>query len=198
MGRYIVAVTGASGSVYGLRLIEQLLTTGHEVIMSFTAAGREVVGYEVGFDLPPEEPARALLRFLELPMDLPLRNACPDDGFDPIASGSHRVDAMVVIPATMGFCASVANGLASDLPERAADVMLKERRPLLLVPRETPFSLIHLRNLTALAEAGATIVPAAPGFYHHPETIDDLVNHVAGKVLDILGIEHDLFRRWGE
>lgn len=198
MGRYIVAITGASGSVYGLRLVEQLLLSGHEVVVSMTPAGREVTGYEVGFDLPAEEPAKALLGFLELPLDLPLRNACPDDGFDPIASGSHRVEAMIVAPATMGFCASVASGLAADLPERAADVMLKERRPLVLVPRETPFSLVHLRNLTALAEAGAIIVPASPGFYHRPETIDDLVNHVAGKVLDVLGVEHELFERWGE
>jgi 4-hydroxy-3-polyprenylbenzoate decarboxylase len=98
----------------------------------------------------------------------------------------------------MGFCATVASGLARDLPERAADVMLKERRPLVLVPRETPLSLVHLRNLAALTEAGAVICPAMPAFYQHPTTIDDLVNFVVGKVLDLLGIEHDLFVRWGE
>jgi 4-hydroxy-3-polyprenylbenzoate decarboxylase len=97
----------------------------------------------------------------------------------------------------MGFCASVAAGLAADLPERAADVMLKERRPLVMVPRETPLSLVHLRNLTALAEAGAVIVPAMPAFYHRPKTLDDAVNFVVGKVLDVLGIEHHLFERWG-
>ena len=98
----------------------------------------------------------------------------------------------------MGFCGSVASGLASNLPERAADVALKERRPLVLVPRETPFSLIHLRNLTALAEAGAIVLPASPAFYFGPETIDDLVSFVVGKVLDVLGVEHDLFKRWGD
>ncbi len=197
MARFTVIITGASGSVYGLRLIEQFLLAGHEVTMSFTAAGRDVCAYETGFDLPAEEPAKAVLRFLELPLDARLRNACPDDLFDPIASGSHTVDATIVCPASMGFCASVAAGTASDLPERAADVMLKERRPLVFVPRETPLSLIHLRNLTALTEAGAIIVPAMPAFYQRPETLDDAVNFVVGKVLDVVGVDHSLFERWG-
>ncbi|MDH4140895.1 MAG: UbiX family flavin prenyltransferase [Coriobacteriia bacterium] len=198
MGRYTVVITGASGSVYGLRAIEQLLATGHEVTAMMTEAGRDVTAYETGFDLPAQQPEKALLRFLELGKDVPLRVACASDLFDPIASGSHKVDGMVVVPASMGFCSSVAHGAASDLPERAADVMLKERRPLVLVPRETPLSLVHLRNLTALAEAGAIVVPAMPAFYMHPETIDDQVSFVVGKVLDILGIEHGLFQRWGE
>jgi len=120
------------------------------------------------------------------------------DLFDPIASGSYPLDAVIVAPASMGFCASVAAGLASDLPERCADVALKERRPLVLVPRETPFSLIHLRNLTALAEAGAIVVPASPGFYQRPQTVDDMVSFVAGKVLDVLGVDNELFERWGD
>jgi 4-hydroxy-3-polyprenylbenzoate decarboxylase len=98
----------------------------------------------------------------------------------------------------MGFCGSVAAGLAGDLPERAADVALKEHRPLVVVPRETPFSLVHLRNLTALAEAGAIVLPASPAFYQKPESIDDLVSFVVGKVLDVLGVEHGLFTRWGQ
>jgi len=198
MGLYTVVITGASGSVYGLRLVEQLLIGGHEVTLCVTDAGHDVMAYEVGFDLPAEESRRTLLRFLELPHDAALRVACANDMFDPLASGSHRVDGMVVAPASMGFCAAVAHGMADDLPERAADVALKERVPLLLVPRESPLSLVHLRNLTSLAEAGAVIVPAMPGFYHRPETIDDLVNHVVGKILDLLGLEHDLFQRWGD
>lgn len=198
MASYIVVITGASGSVYGLRLIEQLLTSGHEVTMCVTEVGRDVCGYETGFDLPPEEPARALLRFLELPLDASLRNAAPCDLFDPIASGSHRVDAMVVCPASMGFLAKVASGIADDLPSRAADVTLKERRPLVFVPRETPLSLVHLRNMTACVEAGAVVLPAMPAFYQRPQTLDDAVNFVVGKVLDVLGIEHELFVRWGE
>lgn len=198
MARHIVVITGASGGVYGLRLIEQLLTSGHEVIMCVTETGRDVCGYETGFDLPLEEPARALLRFLELPLDAPLRNAAPCDLFDPIASGSHKVDSMIACPASMGFIAKVANGIADDLPSRAADVTLKERRPLVLVPRETPLSLVHLRNMTTCAEAGAVVLPAMPAFYQRPQTLDDAVSFVVGKVLDVLGIEHKLFVRWGE
>lgn len=198
MARYTVVITGASGSVYGMRLVERLLATGNEVALIMTPAGGEVAAYELEFDLPAEETARALLRYLELPLDAPLRIACCGDLFDPLASGSHPTDGMIVIPASMGFCARVASGLASNLPERAADVALKERRPLVMVPRETPLSLIHLRNLTALAEAGAVVVPATPAFYHHPETLDDQVNFVVGKVLDVLGVGHELFPRWGE
>ena len=198
MGLYTVVMTGASGSVYGLRILEQLLVGGHEVTLCMTDAGREVTAFETEFELPAEEPARALCRFLELPQEVQLRVACSTDLFDPIASGSNKVDGMAVAPASMGFCATVANGIADDLPSRAADVALKERVPIVFVPRETPLSLVHLRNLTSLSEAGAIIAPAMPGFYHHPEGIDDLVNHVAGKVLDVLGVENELFPRWGE
>jgi len=197
---FVVAITGASGSVYGLRLVEQLLQSGNEVALVATKAGREVMEYETGFAMPGAGPAAAdaVLRFLELPAGSALRVIYENDLFDAAASGSARVDAMVACPASMGFCASVAAGLASDLPERAADVMLKERRPLVLVPRETPLSLVHLRNLTALTEAGAIVLPAAPAFYQRPASIDDLIDFVVGKVLDVLGIEHGLFARWGE
>jgi len=198
VGTYIVVVSGASGSVYGLRLTERLLASGHAVTFIATDAGREVMAFETGFSLPAEAPDRALAAFLELPAGSPLRVARADDLFDEVASGSRASDAMIVAPASMGFVGSVAAGLAADLPERAADVMLKERRPLVLMPRETPLNLIHLRNLTALAEAGAVIVPAMPAFYHRPRSLDDQVNYVVGKVLDVLGIEHDLFRRWRE
>lgn len=200
MGACTVVVTGASGSVYGMRLIEQLALAGHEVAVVFTKAGREVTAFELDFELPLDDPqiaAVALATFLELPNAQHLRVAYPENLFDAIASGSHRADAMIVCPCSMGFAASVAHGLADDLPERAADVMLKERLPLVLVPRETPLSLIHLRNLTACAEAGAVIVPAMPAFYAKPESIDDLVSFVVGKVLDTLEVDHDLFKRWG-
>jgi len=200
MGACTVVVTGASGSVYGMRLIEQLVLAGHEVSVVFTQAGREVTAFELGFELPVDDgklAAVSLAAFLELPNAERLRIAYPEDLFDRIASGSHRSDAMVVCPCSMGFVAAVAHGLAGDLPERAADVMLKERRPLVLVPRETPLSLVHLRNLTACAEAGAVIVPAMPAFYTKPESIDDLVGFVVGKVLDVLEVEHSLFKRWG-
>lgn len=200
MKTYFVAITGASGSVYGLRLVEQLLSSGGAVTLCLTKAGREVTTFETGLVLPdaPAAASDALLRFLELAPGLPLRVAGSDDLFDAAASGSARIDGMVACPASMGFCGSLASGLAADLPERAADVMLKERRPLVLVPRETPLSLVHLRNLTALTEAGAIVVPASPAFYTRPSSIDDLVDFVVGKVLDQLGVEHSLFRRWGE
>jgi 4-hydroxy-3-polyprenylbenzoate decarboxylase len=199
MKTYIVVITGASGSVYGLRLVEQLLVAGSTVTLIATKAGREVMEFETGFSLPGAGTGAedAVLRFLELPPTAALRVVAPEDLFDAAASGSALVDGMIACPASMGFCASIAAGLASDLPERAADVMLKERRPLVLVPRETPLSLVHLRNLTALAEAGAIIVPPSPAFYQKPASIDDLVDFVVGKVLDQLGVEHRLFTRWG-
>jgi 4-hydroxy-3-polyprenylbenzoate decarboxylase len=196
MNTYTVVITGASGSAYGMRLVEALLSAGHGVTLLMTSAGRQVTAYEIGFTLPDAGAREAVLRFLELPDSARLRVVPTDDMFDAIASGTRKVDGMIVCPASMGFCGSVASGLASDLAERAADVQLKERRPLVLVPRETPLNLIHLRNLTALAEAGAVIVPAMPGFYARPKRVDDLVDFVAGKVLDVLGVEHELLKRW--
>lgn len=200
MARIVVIMTGASGSAYGMRLTEQLVSLGHEVVFVATKAGREVCAYELGFELPlgdADAAAVSLATFLELPSAAGLRVAFESELFDPIASGSYPLDAVIVAPASMGFCASVASGLGSDLPERAADVALKERRPLVLVPRETPLSLVHLRNLTALTEAGAIVVPASPGFYHKPQSVDDLISFVVGKVLDVLGVDHDLYKRWG-
>lgn len=198
MSSYVVVITGASGSVYGMRAVEQLLVSGHSVALVVTPTGAEVMAYELGFRLPQTGAKDAVLRFLEIAADAELRVAADDDLFDAVASGSSPVDGVMVIPASMGFIGSVASGLASDLAERAADVALKERRPLVLVPRETPLNLIHLRNLTHLAEAGAVIAPAMPAFYHRPETLDDQVNFVVGKVLDVFGVSHDLYQRWRE
>jgi 4-hydroxy-3-polyprenylbenzoate decarboxylase len=195
---FVVVITGASGSAYGMRAVEQLLVSGHAVSLVATPTGAEVMAYETGFRLPETAAKETVLRFLELPPDAPLRVVHNDDLFDAVASGSSPVDGVIVIPASMGFIGSIASGLASDLAERAADVALKERRPLVLVPRETPLNLIHLRNLTALAEAGAIIVPAMPAFYQRPETLDDQVNFVVGKALDVLGLTHELYPRWRE
>jgi 4-hydroxy-3-polyprenylbenzoate decarboxylase len=122
----------------------------------------------------------------------------PTDFYAPIASGSHLTDGMIIAPCSMKTAASVAHGLSSGLIERAADVTLKERRPLIVVPRETPFSSIHLENLLALSRAGAHVVPAMPAFYHHPKSIDDLVGFVVGRILDHLGVPQTLVPRWGE
>ncbi len=195
MKRYVVVITGASGSAYGFRLVEQLLRWG-EVTLVMTPAGAQVAEHELGVSIDPSDGRETVLRFIGVD-EGPLRVVRDDDLFDAIASGSSAVDAVVVAPASMGFVGSLASGLASDLAERAADVALKERRPLVIVPRETPLSLIHLRNLTSLAEAGAIVVPAMPAFYHGPGSMDDLIDFVAGKVLDVLGIGHSLFRRWG-
>lgn len=195
MKKYVVVVTGASGSAYGLRLVEQLLEVG-EVALIFTKTGAEVTAYELGLVVPAEGAKDAVLRYLELPADRPLRVTAYDDLFDAVASGSSGFDAVVVAPASMGFVGSLASGLASDLAERAADVALKERRTLVVVPRETPLNVIHLRNLTALSEAGAIVVPAMPAFYQRPGSVDDMINFVVGKVLDVLGIEHSLYPRW--
>jgi 4-hydroxy-3-polyprenylbenzoate decarboxylase len=196
---YTVVITGASGSVYGLRLVEQLLLAKAAVTVIATEAGAEVMAYETGFSMPRPDEEERLLDYLELGgREVHLRIASDTDRFDAIASGSRRVDGMIVAPASMGFVGSVAGGTGDTLSRRAADVQLKERRPLIVVPRETPLSVIHLRNLVTLAEAGATILPASPAFYSKPETLDDAVNFVIGKVLDQLGVENALFRRWRE
>ncbi len=196
MGSFVVIVTGASGSVYGMRTVEQLILAGHGVDLIVTPAGQQVIELELGFLLPKLEATHAVARFLELPSSDRLRLVPHDDLRDALASGSSVADAVVVAPASMGFIASAAAGLASDLPERVVDVALKERRPVVLVPRETPLSLIHLRNLTTLAEAGAIVLPAMPAFYTYPSSLDDAVNFVVGRVLDVLGVAHDLYPRW--
>lgn len=198
MGAYTIAVTGASGSVYGLRLLQCLLAGEHSVTFVATKMGAEVMAYETGLDLPATGARETLLERLALPDEVGLRVVAEDDMFDAIASGSHRDDGMVVAPCSVGFAGKVASGSADDLPARAADVCLKERRRLVMVVRETPLSLVHLRTLTLLAEAGAVILPAMPGFYHKPENVGDLVDYVIGKVFDSLDIDHRLFPRWGE
>lgn len=195
MARIGLIMTGASGSAYGMRLSEQLIRSGHELVFCATDEGQRTCARELGFDLPlgsSEAAAIALATFLDLPGAERLRVTYPGDTTDRIASGSYPLDAVIVAPASMGFCASVAAGVTSDLPERVCDIALKERRPLVVMPRETPLSLVHLRNLTTLTEAGAVVVPAMPAFYIKPESVDDLISFVAGKVLDILGIEHSL------
>ncbi|MCL4078911.1 UbiX family flavin prenyltransferase [Coriobacteriia bacterium Es71-Z0120] len=194
--RAAVIVTGASGSAYGLRTIQQLADGGADVVAIFTPTGEAVARHEVGLSLEGRDKAASLGRFLDLKPSARLRVADDADLFDPVASGSNALDAVIVVPASMGFVASSAAGLASDLAERVVDVALKERRPVVFVPRETPLHLIHLRNLTTLAEAGAAIVPAMPAYYTMPKSVDDMVDFVVGKVLDVLGFPHELFKPW--
>lgn len=181
-----VAMTGASGIQYGIRALETLSAMPDlDVHLIMTPTAEKLVAFEAERDLAE---IRKLAQHVH-------KN---DDFFAPIASGSHRFLGMLVIPASMKHVGLMAHGIGSDLVSRTADVCLKEKRTLVIVPRETPLSLIHLKNLVTLAEAGAHIVPAMPGFYTKPKTLADAVDHVAGKALDALGVEHTLYPRWKE
>ncbi|MDH7510449.1 MAG: UbiX family flavin prenyltransferase [Methanolinea sp.] len=183
--RIIVALSGASGIVYGIRLLEAARELGLETDLIMTDLAARMIGIETS--LEPDQVNALATRV--------------HDSFDftsPLASGGIRHQGMVVIPCSMKTVAGIACGFSDNLLLRAADCTLKERRPLVLVPRETPLSAIHLRNMLTLAEAGAVILPACPGFYHRPQNIQGLVDHVVGKVFDILGIEHNLYRKWRE
>ena len=193
-----LGLTGASGMAYGLRLLECLLGAGVRVALVYSQAAQIVAKQELDIVLPARaQDARAVLleRYSASP-DL-LQVYGRDDWYSPVASGSNTTDAMVVCPCSMGTLAAVAAGLADNLIERAADVMLKERRTLILVPRETPFSLVHLENMVRAARAGALILPANPGFYHRPQRVEDVIDFVVARVLDQLGVPNEISARWG-
>lgn len=197
MKSIVVAITGASGSIYGLRLIEELLKADCAVTLLITDAGRQVLHYETGLDWPLDvETSRELIRS-HFASDH-LRHFGANDLFAPVASGTAAPDALVIVPCSMGTLGRIATGSGSNLIERVADVVLKEKRDLVIVPRETPLSTIHLRNLLTLSECGAQIIPAMPAFYRQPQEVRDLVDFVVGKVLDSLRIKHTLFVPWGE
>ncbi|HEX3633479.1 MAG TPA: flavin prenyltransferase UbiX [Casimicrobiaceae bacterium] len=193
-----VAFTGASGLPYGLRLLECLIAARARVFLLYSPAAQVVAKQELDLTLPTQ-PAAAASYFAERYGAVPgqLTVFGREDWMSPVASGSNPADAMAVCPCSMGTLGALAAGLADNLIERAADVMLKERRTLVLVPRETPLSAIHLSNMLKLSRAGAVILPPSPGFYGHPRTIEDLVDFVVARVLDQLGIEHELGPRWG-
>ncbi len=197
MKNIIVGITGASGSIYGLRLIEELLRAEMQVTVLLTNAGRQVLAFETGLEVAenPQECFQQLKDHFKAGDNLSHYGL--NDFFVPVASGSSAPDAVVICPCSMGTLGRIAAGLSDNLLERVADVALKEQKKLLLVPRETPFNQIHLENLLRLSKAGAQILPAMPGFYQQPETVADLVDFVVGKVLDNLGVEHQLFKRWG-
>jgi len=194
---FVVAITGASGSIYGLRLVSELLRAGCRISLILTAAGLQVLKHEVGLDWSTENKQQRH-QVQEYFASIAVDCLDMDDFWVGPASGSNPADAMIIMPCSMGTVGRVAAGLSGNLLERAADVMLKERRQLILVPRETPFNTIHLENLLRLSQAGAVILPAMPGFYHAPDSISALVDFVVGKVLDQLNVDHDLFERWGE
>jgi len=193
-----VGLTGASGAMYGLRLVEVLVRSGSRVQLMITPAAHLVIREETAFEPPAQAAGQGeyfSARFGASPGQLVAYGQ--KDWYAPPASGSNPPDALVVCPCTSGTLAAIAAGTADTLLTRAADVMLKERRNLILVPRETPFSQIHLENMLRLARAGALVLPANPGFYHRPSSVDGVIDFVVARVLDQLGIAHDLLPRWG-
>ncbi|MEM4408081.1 MAG: UbiX family flavin prenyltransferase [Candidatus Caldarchaeum sp.] len=181
--RIVVGVSGGSGVIYAVRFLEILKENGVETHLIMTPAARETIVFETDYSVEyVESLAKTSYRYMDLA-------AAP-------ASGSFPTDGMVVIPCSMKTLAAIANGFEENLLIRSALVTLKERRPLVLVPRETPLAVQHIKNMLLAAEAGAVILPAMPGFYHKPKTIDDLINHVVGKVLDNFKIQHNMYERW--
>ncbi|MDO9310344.1 flavin prenyltransferase UbiX [Nitrosomonas sp.] len=193
-----LALTGASGMPYGIRLLEMLLQEGKQVYLLYSKVAQIVAQQEMNLALPSsaKEAESFFSRQYQVP-DGQLRVFGREEWFAPVASGSNPADSMVICPCTMGTLAAIAAGLNQKLIERAADVMLKENRQLILVPREMPFSAIHLENMLKLVRSGAVILPANPGFYHHPQTVQDMIDFVVARILDHLGIIHTLIPRWG-
>lgn len=196
----VLAMTGASGAPYGVRLLEVLLRAGRSVHFVMSPSGADVVHQELGRRVNLQRFQLAdLLGDVAGQLDKPqLIYHDYRDFHSGIASGSFLTGGMVVCPCSMGTVGAIAHGLSQNLIHRAADVHLKEKRRLVLVPRECPLNLIQLRNLTACAEAGAVVLPAMPGFYHHPRSLEDIVDFVVARICDQLGVEHQLSQRWGE
>lgn len=192
---WIVGITGASGCIYGVRLAETLLSMGFDVHLVITNAGWRVLKEELGWEASSRE--ETLRNHFGNRPGRVIYHTIGDIGAS-IASGSYLVEGMIIMPCSMGTLSAVAHGASDNLMARAADVMLKEGRPLVLVPRETPLHAIHLENMLTLSRLGVKIIPAMPAFYYHPKSLDDLVNFLVGKVLDSLRIEHSLFQRWGD
>jgi 4-hydroxy-3-polyprenylbenzoate decarboxylase len=182
--RLVVAITGASGVIYGMRFLEVCKNLKIETELVISKPAEILLKHELGKD------SQDLKNFAT-------KFYAPEDFGAPIASGSYPVDGMVIVPCSMGTLGSIAGGVSKDLITRAADVNLKQGRPLVLVPRETPLNLIHLENMAKLKRAGAVILPASPAFYHKPARVEDLVDFIVGKILEIFGVEHQLYRKWG-
>ncbi|MDQ0257480.1 4-hydroxy-3-polyprenylbenzoate decarboxylase [Evansella vedderi] len=191
---FAVGITGASGAIYGVRFVQSLLKAGHQVHLLMTEAAWQVFHYELHVNT--EDRHQCLVDVFGEVDNLFYHTQ--QDFSAPIASGSAKNEGMIIIPCSMGTLAKISQGISGNLLERTADVMLKERRRLIIVPRETPLHSIHLENMKRLSDLGGQIVPAMPGFYHDPNSMDDLINFVVGKVLDQVGVDHDLFTRWGE
>lgn len=194
-----LAFTGASGMPYGMRLLECLLEADVSVYLLVSSAAQIVAKQELDLTLPGRaSELETLLTTQYAARPGQLRVFGREEWFAPVASGSNPADAMVICPCTMGTLAAIAQGMSDNLIERAADVSIKEQRKLILVPRETPYSAIHLENMLKLARLGVVILPPNPGFYHHPQSIEDMVDFVVARILDQLHIPHQLMARWGQ
>ncbi|WGM88593.1 MAG: UbiX family flavin prenyltransferase [Candidatus Bathyarchaeum tardum] len=180
-----VAITGASGIIYGKRLLEELSKNNVETHLVISEAAKKIIKFEL--EVSVDNVNELATHVHEI-----------DDWSSPIVSGSYKTNGMVIVPCSMKTLAGIANGFAENAVLRAADVMIKEKRKLVLVPRETPISSIHLKNMLELSQQGVHIVPAMPAFYHKPENIDALVDFVVGRILDVLGIDHHLYKRWSD
>lgn len=194
---FILAMTGGSGAVYGLRLLQYLLEIEQPVELLVSRGALAVMKEEMDLTFGPDLKAE-LISYLSLPLDSPLTLHRLDDYGASVASGSYRTMGMAIVPCSLGTLGSIAAGLTESLIHRAATVCLKERRPLMLVVREMPFGQIQLKNMLTISEAGGIIACASPGFYHKPQSISDMVDFVVGRVLDQYGFDHSLFKRWKE
>lgn len=204
MATFTLAMTGASGAPYALRLLHVLVGAGHNIHLLMSHAATRVLVEEAGIeiDLRTLNP-QTLLALNERPLPCSAVNSgrvqyhSLTDFSAPVASGSARSDGMVICPCSMGTLAAVAQGISTNLIHRAADVQLKERRKLIVVPRETPLSTIHLENMLRLTQAGGIVLPAMPGYYHKPQSVDDLIDFVVARICDHLGVELAFSKRWG-
>ena len=192
-GRLVVAMTGASGAIYAVRFLLQAARRYERIYVMASDQALQVACTELGRVVNPQ--ALSAESLLGQPVDN-IEFLDRKDYFTPPASGSFRHDGMVIVPCSMGTAGRIANGISDDLVTRAADVCLKERRKLILVVRETPWNLVHLRNMTQLTEAGATILPASPGFYHQPKTVEDLADFIVARIMQQLGIEQEVLPQW--
>jgi len=197
MKSYIAAITGASGSIYGLRLVEELLKSGMVVHLCVSKQSFFIIKTETGVDWTGKTESETEKKIKKYFVSKNLNYYSEQNLAASFSSGSFLTEGMFVVPCSMKTLSGIANGYANNLIERAADVMLKEGRKLVLAPREMPFNAIHLENMLTLARLGVTIAPPVPAFYQNPRDIKDIVDFVVGKILDSAGLEHDLFKRWG-
>lgn len=196
MKSFVVAITGASGSIYSLRLIEELLKSRNRVYLVISKQAFSIIRTETGINWAGKTESDTEKKVQKHFSSKNIKYFSEDNLYAPISSGSFFTDGMLVVPCSMKTLSGIANGYASNLIERAADVVLKEDRKLLLAPREMPFNAIHLENMLKLARLGVKIVPPIPAFYHKPKDINDIVDFVVGKILDSIEVRHNLFKRW--